>query len=158
MQSLYHIALVIHIIGFTMMAGTTLVDYVVTKQFWKQYAIDKTKGPSIYETISKIVLLFGIGIILIILSGVAMMAITRGAFGEQTWFRIKFALVIVIIINGLVVGRRQGRKLKNILSAGLAGNSMEASLSKIKSNLSWFHVSQMMLFSIIFILSVFKFN
>ncbi len=43
-QTLYHTALVAHITGLTMMAGTTLVDYIMTKQFWKQYAIDKMKG------------------------------------------------------------------------------------------------------------------
>ncbi|MHA4811206.1 hypothetical protein ACX0G9_24100 [Flavitalea flava] len=159
MQTLYHIALVIHIIGLSMMAGTTVVDYIITKQFWKQYAKDQTKGLAIYETISKIVILFAIGIILLILSGVTMMAITHGAFGEQTWFRIKFGLVVIIIINGLANGRRLGIKLrKKYLSAGIAWNNNESGLFKIRFSLRLFHFSQMLLFIIIFILSVFKFN
>jgi len=158
MQTLYHMALVTHIIGLTMMAGTTLVDYIVTKQFWKQYANDKTKGIAVYESVSKIVMLFGIGTILLVLSGVTMMGLTHGVFGEQTWFRIKFGLVILIIINGIAIGRRQGVKLRKILSVGSTGNNAEANLLKIKSNLSSFHVSQMVLFVIVFILSVFKFN
>ena len=158
MQTLYSVALITHIIGITLLAGTTLVDYIITKQFWMQYSKDKMKGAAIYEAMSKVVKLFGIGIILLILSGVTMMAITNGAFGEQIWFRIKFGLVVIIIINGLAFGRRQGIKLRKILSADSAGNSVETSLSKIRSNLRLFHVSQMILFIIIFVLSVFKFN
>ena len=158
MQTLYYTALVTHIIGLTMMAGPTLVDYIITKQFWKQYVNDKTKGIAIYESVSKFVMLFGIGIILLILSGITMMALTHGVFGEQIWFRIKFGLVILIIINGIAIGRRQGVKLRKILFAESVGNNVEASLLKIKSNLSAFHVSQLVLFIIVFVLSVFKFN
>jgi hypothetical protein len=157
-QTLYHAALVAHIAGLTIMAGTTLADYVVTKQFWKQYAIDKTKGIAINEATSKLVVLFGIGIILLILSGVGMMALTHGVFGEQTWFRIKFGLVIIIIINGLAVGRTQGAKLRRILHGGPAGNNTDEGLLKIKTNINWFQLSQMGLFIIVFVLSVFKFN
>src|SRR5260221_6489995 len=115
MQTLYQIALVAHIIGLATMAGTTLADYVLTKQFWRQYANDRPKAIAINAARSKFPMLFGIGIILLILSGVTMMGITHGAFGEQIWFRIKFGFVILIIVNGAVVGRRQVTKLKNLL-------------------------------------------
>lgn len=154
----YHIALVMHIIGLAMMAGTTLADYVITKQFWKQYATDKSKGIAINQAMSKFVLLFGIGILLLIISGISMMAITRGAFGEQLWFRIKFALVIIVILNGVVVGRRQGIKLRNLLPQAIAGENIDSRLLTVRSNINWFQLSQMALFIIIFVLSAFKFN
>ncbi len=157
-QAFYHLALVTHIIGLTMMAGTTLADYVITRQFWKQYANDKLKGMAINQAMSKFQMFFGIGIILLILSGVEMMAITNGAFGEQTWFRIKFCLVILIIINGLAVGRRQGTKLRKLLSGKAAVENVDAKLLKVRTHLNWFHIAQMTLFTAIFVLSVFKFN
>src|SRR5882762_5635819 len=104
-QTLYHLALVIHIAGLTMMAGTTLADYIMTKQFWKQFAIDKQQALAINGAMSKLMLLFGIGILLLILSGIGMMWLTNGMWGEQIWFRIKFGLVIAIIINGIAFGR-----------------------------------------------------
>ena len=141
-----------------MIAGTTLVDYVIFKQFWKQLAVDGRNGLAINQATSKFPILFGLGFILIIISGVYMMYVTHGAFGEQTWFRIKFGLVIIILINGLVVGRSQGSKLTKFLSGELPDKNMEDELLKIRRNLSMFHTSQLALFLVIFILSVFKFN
>jgi len=156
-QTIYHLALVAHIIAITMIAGTTLMDYVIFKQFWRQINTDRQKGITIIETLSKLPIVFGIGFILIIISGVYMMYVTNGAFGEQTWFRIKFALILLIVVNGLAIGRRQGVKLRNTLSAtGNAGT--EGNLLNIKANLSLFHLSQMTMLVIIFVLSVFKFN
>ncbi len=158
MQTLYQIALTTHIIGLSTMAGTTLASYFLTRQFWNKYAIDKSKATAIHEAGSKFSMLFGIGIILLILSGVAMMAITRGAFGEQLWFQIKFGLIIGVIINGLAVGRRQVSRLTKILSAEGPETNNTGKLLRIKSNIKWFHISQMVFFFIIFTLSVFKFN
>ena len=154
----YHLALVIHIIGFTMMAGITLADFVTTKQFWKQYANDKPKAIAINSAMSKFPKFFGIGIILLILSGIIMMAITNGAFGEQTWFRIKFALIILIIVNGLAIGRRQGTRLRKLLLPGTPDENTNVKFLKVKSTLNWFHITQITLFTMIFVLSVFKFN
>lgn len=156
-QIIYPLALVTHITGFTIMAGTTLVDYLLFKQFWKQFVKEKAKGLAISEAISVLPVLFGIGIVLLIISGVTMMAMTNGVFGEQLWFRIKFGLVILIILNGLLVGRKQGSKLRKILSEDASGEN-DVRLLKIKRNLNSFHISQMLMFITIFILSVFKFN
>ena len=151
-------ALVIHIMGLATMAGTTLADYIMTKQFWKQFAADKLQAFAINKAMAKLVLLFGIGIILLVLSGISMMWLTNGMWGEQLWFRIKFGLVIVIIINGLAVGRRQGNQLRKLVALEATGEHTGTTLLKVKSNLNRFHVAQLALFIIVFVLSVFKFN
>src|SRR5882762_1568375 len=106
-QTIYHIALIAHLTGLTMVAGTTLVDYVVTQQFWK-HASNKSNSLAIRGAQSKFPALFGVGFIFLIVSGVYMMYVTQGAYGEQTWFRVKFGIIILIIVNGIVFGRRQG--------------------------------------------------
>jgi hypothetical protein len=159
MHNVYQIALVTHITGLAIMGGTTLVSYVLTKQFWNLYTQDKSKAIALNAAGSKFPMLFGIGILLLILSGVTMMAIMKGAFGEQLWFRIKFGLIIAIIINGVAVGRRQGLRLTKILAEEIAaGRNNDGKLLRVKSNLNWFHLSQLVFFLIIFTLSVFKFN
>ena|SRR5713226_5470832 len=157
-QTIYYSALVGHIVGLTLMAGTTVSDYIVFRQFWKQVPIDRSKGIVIQRAVSRFPLLFGIGFIFLVISGVTMMAITHGVFGEQIWFRIKFALIIIIIINGLAFGRRQGVKLKRYLSEELPGINGEQNLLRIKRNLGLFHLLQIALFILIYVLSVFKFN
>lgn len=156
--TIYHIALVGHIIGLTMMAGTTLADSMVFNQFWKQFVLDRQKANAIGQVSSKFQILFGSGFLLLIISGVCMMAITHGVFGEQTWFRIKFGLIVLILINGLTMGRRNGVQLRKLLRDEIPGGNVQERFLKIKRNLRIFHISQMTLFAIIFTLSVFKFN
>lgn len=158
MQTFYHLVLVLHIIGLTMMAGATLTDYVVFRQFWKYFSIDQQKAFTIREAVSKVPVVIRIGAALLILSGITMMALTKGVFGEQIWFRIKFALVLVVIANALLVGRRQGIRLNSILAAGATGNDAVAKLAGIKNNINVFHLSQLACFTTIFVLSVFRFN
>jgi hypothetical protein len=158
MQALYQIALTTHIIGLTTMAGATLVDFVIIKEFWKQYTHSKSKAIPIHEARSKFPLLFAIGIILLILSGVTMMGITRGAFGGQIWFKIKFTLVILIIINAFVVRRRQSSKLTKLLSEETSSENYTMDILQVRNGFNWFHLSQIAFFTIIFTLSIFKFN
>jgi len=157
-QTIYQTALVVHITGLTIMAGTTLADYVIFKKFWKQFAADKAGAAIIYKAMSGFAMLFGIGFILLLVSGVTMMAITHGAFGEQLWFRIKFGLIIIIILNGILLGRRQGVKLRHYLSGELPGANTGQSLLQVKRNIIFFHFLQIAIFISIYILSVFKFN
>jgi len=167
MQTLYQIALINHLIGLTLLAGTTLVDYVLTRYFWKQYFQNTFNAIVIHSAGSKFRFLFGIGIMLLILSGITMMGITHGAFGEQIWFRIKFGLVILIIANGLAIGGRQNSKLKKLLSQETTINTSDdaaqrenhkVEMLKVKSRITWFHLSQLIFFILVFVLSVFKFN
>lgn len=156
-QTLFHFALLTHIVGLTMMAGTTLANYFILKQFWLQLKADKQKGLAILVTMTKLQKLLGIGILLLIISGIGMMYATQGVFGEQIWFRIKFGFVIAIIVNGLVVGRRLGKSLGKTLSQE-ASAANEAKLLKLKSYFNTFVLSQMTCFLVIFTLSAFKFN
>ena len=157
-QAIYHLSLVTHIVGLTLMAGTTLVEFIVFKKFRKMVETDHSKGITILESISRLPSLLGIGIILLIISGVSMMAITHGAFGEQIWFRIKFGLVIIIIVNGLAIGRRQRIKLSKLLNETASGSLIDSRLSKLEKNIGNFHFVQLALFLAVFVLSVFKFN
>ena len=155
-QTMLQSFLTMHLMGFVMVAGTTVVDFVAFRQFWRQYELDPAKGRAVFQALSKFPILLRIGIVLIILSGVGMMAITHGVFGEQTWFRIKFALVIIVILNGLITGRRQVLKLNGILDT--AGDSISGKIERARRNLRLFHYSQLTLLFIILFLSVFKFN
>jgi len=157
-ETIYHAALATHITGLTMMAGTTLMDYVIFKQVWKQYWADKTRALAITEALVKLQIVFGSGFLLLIISGVTMMYLTHGVFGEQLWFRIKFGLILLIMINGLGFGRRLGVRLRKLLPQEVSGENVGNKILRIRDNLNLFHISQLAIFLTIFILSVFKFN
>jgi len=44
--------LLLHITGFVIFAGTTLIDVVTFRQFWKQYTNDKTKAAAVLQAIA----------------------------------------------------------------------------------------------------------
>ena len=147
--------LVFHLTGLILFAGTSLADQSALRQFWKQYDLDKTKAVAVLQARAKFPFLMGIGFGLIILSGVGMMAITHGAFGEQLWFRIKFGLVILILITG-IIERKQQDKLAKTVTNTEPGFSDDMKL--IKRNLQILQYAQLLLLFLIILLSVFKFN
>jgi hypothetical protein len=167
MVTMYPIALITHIVGITLMAGTTLVEYLLTKHFWKLYASDRSRAITTNEDGFNFHLIVDIGIILLILSGVTMLVITHGVFAKQIWFQIKIGLIIIIAINGSVVGRRQDKKLKRLMSLeklnfhqddSLGQENRREDLMRVKHRLGLFYIFQLLMFLIIFTLSVFKFN
>jgi hypothetical protein len=167
MQTLFQIALITHIVGITLMAGTTLVEYLFTKHFWKLYASDRSRAITTNEDGFNFHLLVNIGIIFLILSGATMLVIFQGVFAKQIWFQIKIGLIIIIAINGSMVGRRQDVKLKRLISleklnfhqdGPLGLENRKEDLMKVKNRLNLFYISQLLMFLTIFTLSVFKFN
>ena len=148
--------LVLHLTGLILMAGTTFVDYITFKTFWKQFGLDRERSLGLLEATGKFSRLIGIGAALLIVTGIGMMAITKGVFGEQLWFRIKFALVIVIIANALLNGRRLGLKLRKTVADGGVNATLQT--ESFRTRLNWFHLIQLVVFLAIIFLSVFKFN
>ena len=159
MQYLYQIALVTHLAGITTMAGSTVAAYVFFNRFWRVQANgNTTTAIPILDATLKLNKLFAIGILLLILSGVTMMYLTGGAYGEQVWFRIKFGLIVTVIMNGVLVGRRQGNKLTQTFGTLVPGVAPKYKLEKLKRGMTAFYLAQIVFFLLIYILSVFKFN
>jgi hypothetical protein len=155
---LYNASLWLHIIGISLMAGTTVVDFMLTQRFWTIYNSHPQEGILAKRMTDRIRSLITAGILLILISGVGMMIATRGAFGTMLWFRIKMILVFIVIVNGVVIGRRLGLQLKRVLVP--VGHQLPdaPSLSALRRGLNVFHISQLILFLMIFLLSTFKFN
>ena len=155
-HTIYQCCLLLHITGFIFFIGTTVTDFVALKKFWQCREYDQPGANAIWLAVSKFPVLMGVGMMLIIITAIGMMAITHGAYGEQTWMRIKFPLVVIAIINGLLIRRRQGSKLSKLFDDTAINQT--ASFKHIRNNLNAFHYVQFILFSGILLLSVFKFN
>jgi uncharacterized membrane protein len=155
---LLHLSLVLHIIGLTIVGGSNLIAFVMQAQFWKLYEQDKGKGAAVMIATSKVPRITMVGLLLLILSGVAMMVITQGAFGGQVWFKIKMSVLLIIIINALLFGRKSGATLRNLIIDDTNGKDMTPELRATKRRIRVFYLIQLSLLLIIFVLSVFKFN
>jgi uncharacterized membrane protein len=148
--------LTLHLTGLVLMAGTTIVDYLTFKTLIKLFDDQKEKLTGLINLTAKFSRLIGIGAALLILTGFGMMALTKGVFGEQLWFRIKFALVIILVANAIVFGRQQGLKFRKLIADDAGDN--EQKLGSAVNNLNLFYTAQLLIFAVIIILSVFKFN
>lgn len=150
-----HWYLVLHITGFTLMAGTIAADFAINRRLGKYLITDKSKAMSILEGTAGFPALIGIGGLLLLATGIGMVILFKGAVARMLWFRIKMVLVVLVILNGSLVLRRQAGRLKALLAdSGNGGNHQILALSR---TMSIFHVIELLLFGIIFFLSVFQF-
>jgi hypothetical protein len=147
--------LILHITGFTMMAGTILADFVISRRLDKYLLSDKPKAITILETTAGFGRLIGIGAALLILTGIGMVIIFKGAIAQMLWFKIKMVLVLLVILNGTLVLQRGSNRLKQLLLADDPRSNTR--ISALKTRLTTFHSLELLLFLLIFILSILRF-
>lgn len=149
---IYHIALTAHIVGVTIAAGATFIDFVLYRQFRRNFSNDESSNKIIEGLLGGLQRLMGAGMGLIILSGVVMMIYLHQVWGEQVWFRVKMGVLLLILINQLAFRRRLHNQWKKLLNEGFD------KISRITKNITTVQVFQMLFLVVIFTLSVFKFN
>lgn len=155
--TVYNSFLVLHVIGITVMAGTSLIDFLTFRSLKKVLKIDTATSRTIEDSLDKLQRYLGIGMLLILVSGIGMMIKLHEVWGVQIWFKIKMGILLIIIINGLGLRRMLGAKLKKALAAPLPTGS-KGSIETISSNLTIVQILQLLLFIVIYTLSIFKFN
>jgi uncharacterized membrane protein SirB2 len=156
-MNLYLLSILAHIVGLVMLAGTTLIGFITNRRFWRLYPLNPVKAEALLELGGGFPAVIGIGMLLLILSGVSLMVQTHGAYGEQLWFRIKFVLILIIIGNS-VVARRLNKKVKMVMVQPATTAPLHKQLLSLKTNITLFYAVQLLLLLAIFTLGVFKFN
>ncbi|SHL13691.1 hypothetical protein SAMN05444266_102168 [Chitinophaga jiangningensis] len=153
--SIYYAALVLHVVGITLMAGTSFIDFIVFRAFNKTYPEDLNQSEVLVKFLNRLQRFLGIGMGLILLSGITMMAKMHQVWGAQLWFRIKMILLLVVIFNGLGLRRVLGKQLNQLFATANPENSR---WHRITTRFYLVQLVQLILFILIFILSIFKFN
>jgi uncharacterized membrane protein SirB2 len=145
-----------HLAGLTLLAGTNVVEYVAFRSIFKTWQTDQKAAIHQINMLSKLPVLLIIGGILLLLSGAGFVIITHDAFGSQLWFKIKMLFVLVLIVNGFLMGRRNEIRLKESLTIGDAFNAQEA--AEAIRGMIRFYLIQLCLFFMVVLMAVFKFN
>jgi hypothetical protein len=154
-QTFLSIDLVLHITGFTMMAGAVFADYVIRRRMNPYLISDKSRAVGVLESMAGFPRVIGIGAALLVVTGVAMLSIFKGAVTSMLWFKIKMILVVLVAVNGAVVLQRNSNRQKTLLQANDDRNN--GVILSLKRRIGVFHGIELLLFLLIFILSVFKF-
>jgi cytochrome b561 len=156
-QTVYQILKVLHIYGFITAIGITIANLVAYRQFWRHYATDRAHGLSTFQVIQKLQMAGGLGMIAVLLAGIGMLTI-HSAFASLLWFQIKLGLIALIFVNGFTLGRTSAVGLKTIIEQKQPiPNEKEFTLA-IQQRMQRFLTIQIILFSTIVLLSVFRFN
>jgi hypothetical protein len=154
-QTYLSIYLVLHITGFTMMAGSVLADFAVNRRMSRYLISDKIRAAGVLDSVAVFPRLIGIGGALLFVTGIAMVITFKGTVAQMLWFKIKMVLVVLVALNGTLVLRRNENRLKMMLQAN--DDRKNGAILSLKQRLSIYHVIELLLFLLIFILSVFKF-
>jgi len=151
-QLVYDLAKVLHIIGIVAAAGISLIDFILFRYFRKVYALNTGEGVVVEGILRRLQRVMAVGMMLIVISGVMMMFYLHAVWGQQLWFRIKIGVLVLIIINGLLFRRRLGNRIHaSSASRHEWGHALRVSVTAAQ-------IVQLVLFVIIFTLSIFKFN
>jgi hypothetical protein len=154
-QTFLNVDLVLHITGFTMLAGTILADYAISRRMNRFILIDKAKAVNIMDSVAVLARFFRIGGALLVITGIAMVSIFREAVTSMMWFRIKMVIVVLIIVIGAVILRRNNNRLRRLLEANSERDN--GVILALKQRLGVFYSIELLLLLTIFILSVFRF-
>ncbi|HMJ71112.1 MAG TPA: hypothetical protein VK508_19565 [Cyclobacteriaceae bacterium] len=157
MHTLYLILKTFHILSFVIIIGITLANVIAYHQFWKIYEQDHAKGIATFAIIRGFFKAGMIGMIVVLLAGISMLAISEWSFVQLLWFKIKLGLIGLIFVNGLTLGRTSAMKVQALVEGGNTTND-PAELSSIQSRTRLFLILQLLIFVTIIILSVFRFT
>ena len=147
----FQVLLTLHISGLVIMAGTTFIDYVTFRTVG-QLTKDRDKE-AFLPLLSKYGALVRGGALILIGTGLGML-LSKGALYDQIWFKIKMALVVILILNGMFVGNPTGVKFRKMMADH--GSELILQKATVSAQLNRFYISQLVLFAIIILVGVTK--
>lgn len=144
MQLIVRGLVALHIIGIVMMAGTTMIDYLTFKTFWKLADHGNERSLGLIPLMARYGALIRTGAITLMLTGIALFILQKTDWLHQFWFKVKLGLFFLLLLNGLFVGNTQGHKFRETVTAhasDFAGHSLQ-----IRKTLNLFYPVQLTLF------------
>ena len=165
-MTLLNLYLLLHITGFTIMAGAVLADFSLSTRVNRYLSTDKGRALILLEASAGLAPLIGAGALLLILTGTGMVIELKSAVTQAMWFRIKMPLVLLVVLNGTVMARPATLRLKKLLldlpesgDRQPSGSSTPATagIGQLRNRRTAIYILQLLLFVAIFILSIFKF-
>jgi hypothetical protein len=150
--------LVLHILGLSTLVGLNLVKFFLTRKFWINYKQDKKMGLAIMQATSNLRTVAIIGLLLLILSGLMMLAATRGMYAHQLWFKTKMIFVILIIAGSIFLNRALEKRLSGKVLDDLEHGNKTSEISSLVSRITYVQVVLLLFSLVIFILSIFRFT
>ncbi|WP_217602178.1 hypothetical protein [Chitinophaga sp. GbtcB8] len=153
---LLRILLAFHLTGLTIMAGTSIIDFFTFKTFCRLIDHSDNKALSLLPLMSGYGSFVRAGAAILILTGAGMFLMMKGIWWDQLWFKIKIALALLLVLNGILVGNKQGTRLRSMAYEGFPDFVQRT--VHIRASLDRFYITQLLLFFLIILVSAIKFE
>lgn len=157
MSYLFSIGLFIHIIGITCIAGGSIGGLVLEAHIWKHIRESPEKVHVLGPLMSKYPVIIQAGTLLMLLSGLLMLSTLGWAVAGQWWFIIKMLLVVALVLNGMLVAKPNGARLRTLVPGIIKGDNVQDEISRVKRNMTMFHISELTMLLVVYLLAVFRF-
>ncbi|TAM94119.1 MAG: DUF2269 family protein [Chitinophagaceae bacterium] len=157
MNHLFSIGLFIHIIGITCIAGGSIGGLVLESHIWKHIHESPEKVHVLGPLMSKYPVIIQAGTLLMLFSGLLMLGALGWTVAGQWWFIIKMLFVVALVLNGMLVAKPNGLKLRKLVPRLVKGENVKNDINKIKRNMTVFHISELGMLLIVYLLAIFRF-
>jgi hypothetical protein len=157
MNYLFPTALFIHIIGITCIAGGSIGGLFLEKHIWKHIRESPEKVHVLGPLMSQYPAIIQVGTLLMLISGLMMLEVLGWIVAGQWWFIVKMILVVALVLNGMLVAKPNGAKLRILVPRLINGEDVKVEIAKVKKNMTWFHISELSMLVIVYLLAVFRF-
>ena len=156
MHLVIRVLLALHITGIVIMAGTILIDYLTFNTFWKLAEQGDSRSFGLLMLMARYGAFVRAGAITIIFTGITMLILQKGILWQQLRFKFKMGLVLLLIVNGILVGNRQSQKLRDTIATDTI-DFIQRTI-EVRETLDRFYMMQLTLFFLIILVSVVKLN
>ncbi|GAB3776166.1 hypothetical protein GCM10028818_21330 [Spirosoma horti] len=154
--TLRQVLLVLHLSGLVLMVGTTVTELVIFRSFVSLLTKQDKSAVSLFGLLSGLGRIFLAGGVVLVLSGIGLMLTSGGVYLQQLWLQVKLGLILLLPLNGLLVGSPRMKQLRKSLLAEGVGPSL--GIQPAVTKLTRFYIVQLVVFLTIIILAVFKFS
>jgi len=154
--TLRQVLLVLHLSGLVLMVGTTVTELVMFRSFVSLLTKQDKAAVSLFGLLSGLGKIFLAGGVVLVLSGIGLMLTSGGVYLQQLWLQVKLGLILLLPLNGILVGSPRMKQLRNSLLAEGVGPSL--GIQPAVTKLTRFYTVQLVVFLTIIIMAVFKFS
>lgn len=157
MFNLFSAGIFIHIIGITLIAGGSVGGLILENHLWKLIRQAPEKASALEPLMTKYPIIIQVGTVLMLISGFMLLAALEWAPVHQAWFIVKMALVVALVLNGSLVAEPTGKKIGQLVPMLLQGKPLQKELHIVKRRMTIFHISEMAMLLLVYVLAVFRF-
>ena len=148
MNSLF--VLLIHLLGFGMLAGATFAGWVLNTRFG--FETEPELKLTVGRAMSSVALLFPLAAVLLLVTGIALIFFEYTgrsvAWLGESWLVVKVVLFAVLLTNGAILGPSIARKRLAIVRSVLDGEQDiidDEPMNHLNGQMRWYFVVQTIL-------------